>query len=153
VIRVLPTIQRQATYLLNSTSHSLSGAGNPAASNSPDGHHPGTNHVQHCLTPVIHGEHAFNVQLNYENINIFLSLISAENFLESVETNQNYPLLILTLVERADVDMTIRIAGAVAFKNYVKRNWPLVCIEGRKVQIKLLFCCNFYIVAMKLLLH
>ncbi|KAI5719445.1 hypothetical protein M8J76_010245 [Diaphorina citri] len=57
----------------------------------------------------------------------------AENFLESVETNQNYPLLILTLVERADVDMTIRIAGAVAFKNYVKRNWPLVEDEPDKI--------------------
>uniref|UniRef100_A0A8D8S4P8 Exportin-2 n=1 Tax=Cacopsylla melanoneura TaxID=428564 RepID=A0A8D8S4P8_9HEMI len=57
----------------------------------------------------------------------------AEKFLESVETNQNYPLLILTLVQRADVDITIRIAGAVAFKNYVKRNWPLV--EGEPDRI------------------
>ncbi|CAG9836251.1 unnamed protein product [Diabrotica balteata] len=47
----------------------------------------------------------------------------AEKFLEGVEVNQNYPLLILNLVHKPEVDMTIRIAGAVAFKNYIKRNW------------------------------
>ncbi|GBN11501.1 Exportin-2 [Araneus ventricosus] len=50
----------------------------------------------------------------------------AEKFLESVEANQNYPVLLLTLVDKADVDMTIRVAGAVTFKNYVKRNWRIV---------------------------
>lgn len=49
----------------------------------------------------------------------------AEKFLESVEVNQNYPLLLLHLVDRKDADMTIRIAGAVAFKNYIKRNWSV----------------------------
>ncbi|XP_035207759.1 exportin-2-like [Stegodyphus dumicola] len=47
----------------------------------------------------------------------------AEKFLESVEANQNYPVLLLTLVDKSDVDVTIRIAGAITFKNYVKRNW------------------------------
>ncbi|KFM61404.1 Exportin-2, partial [Stegodyphus mimosarum] len=47
----------------------------------------------------------------------------AEKFLESVEANQNYPVLLLTLVDKSDVDLTIRIAGAITFKNYVKRNW------------------------------
>lgn len=51
---------------------------------------------------------------------------SAEKFLEGVEVNQNYPLLLLNLVHKPEVDMTIRVAGAVAFKNYIKRNWPVV---------------------------
>ncbi|XP_074027290.1 chromosome segregation 1 [Leptinotarsa decemlineata] len=49
----------------------------------------------------------------------------AEKFLEGVEVNQNYPVILLNVVNKSDVDMTIRIAGAVAFKNYIKRNWEL----------------------------
>ncbi|KAK9747097.1 Importin-beta N-terminal domain [Popillia japonica] len=49
----------------------------------------------------------------------------AEKFLEGVEVNQNYPVLLLHLVHTADVDMTIRVAGAIAFKNYIKRNWSV----------------------------
>lgn len=49
----------------------------------------------------------------------------AEKFLEGVEVNQNYPLLLLHLVHKPEVDMTIRIAGAIAFKNYIKRNWSI----------------------------
>ncbi|XP_077273272.1 exportin-2-like [Temnothorax americanus] len=40
----------------------------------------------------------------------------AEKFLESVEVNQNYPLLLLHLVDKSEINITIRIAGAVAFK-------------------------------------
>ncbi|KAK6622529.1 hypothetical protein RUM44_002341 [Polyplax serrata] len=47
----------------------------------------------------------------------------AEKFLESVEVNKNYPLLLLYLVDNSEIDLTIRVAGSVAFKNYVKRNW------------------------------
>lgn len=47
----------------------------------------------------------------------------AEKFLESVEANQNYAILLLNLVGKEDVDMTIRVAGSIAFKNFVKRNW------------------------------
>lgn len=49
----------------------------------------------------------------------------AEKFLEGVEVNQNYPLLLLNLVQKAEVDMTIRVIGAVTFKNYIKRNWSV----------------------------
>ncbi|KAL2737733.1 exportin-2 [Vespula squamosa] len=49
----------------------------------------------------------------------------AEKFLESIEINQNYPLLLLHLIDKTEVDITIRIAGAVAFKNYIKRNWKV----------------------------
>ncbi|GIX92895.1 exportin-2 [Caerostris darwini] len=51
---------------------------------------------------------------------------AAEKFLESVEANENYPVLLLTLVDKADVNLTIRIASAITFKNYVKRNWRIV---------------------------
>ncbi|KAL1115301.1 hypothetical protein AAG570_007332 [Ranatra chinensis] len=49
----------------------------------------------------------------------------SEKFLESVEGNKNYPVLLLHLVNKAEIDLTIRVAGAVTFKNYVKRNWHL----------------------------
>lgn len=48
---------------------------------------------------------------------------AAEKFLESVETQPNYSLLLLQLVGKDDVDATIRVAGSIAFKNFVKRNW------------------------------
>ncbi|CAG5027047.1 unnamed protein product, partial [Parnassius apollo] len=48
-----------------------------------------------------------------------------EKFLEGVEVNQNYAVLLLHLIDKDTVDLTIRIAGAVAFKNYIKRNWPV----------------------------
>uniref|UniRef100_A0A131Y3V5 Exportin-2 n=1 Tax=Ixodes ricinus TaxID=34613 RepID=A0A131Y3V5_IXORI len=50
---------------------------------------------------------------------------TAEKFLETVEVNQNYPVLLLNLVDKADIDIVIRVAGAIAFKNYVKRNWAV----------------------------
>ncbi|XP_043276599.1 exportin-2 [Venturia canescens] len=49
----------------------------------------------------------------------------AEKFLESIEVNQNYPAILLHLVDKAEIDITIRIAGAIAFKNYIKRNWKV----------------------------
>ncbi|KAH8308305.1 hypothetical protein KR059_010228 [Drosophila kikkawai] len=47
----------------------------------------------------------------------------AEKLLESTELQQNYPVLLLNLIDKAQMDMTTRVAGAIAFKNYVKRNW------------------------------
>lgn len=55
-------------------------------------------------------------------------LILAEKFLESVEINKGFPLLLLTLIKTENQDITIRIAGAITFKNYVLRNWPIVSI-------------------------
>ncbi|XP_014473993.1 PREDICTED: exportin-2 isoform X1 [Dinoponera quadriceps] len=49
----------------------------------------------------------------------------AEKFLEAVEVNRNYPLLLLHLIDKSEINITTRIAGAVAFKNYVKRNWKV----------------------------
>ncbi|XP_050552238.1 LOW QUALITY PROTEIN: exportin-2 [Spodoptera frugiperda] len=49
----------------------------------------------------------------------------AEKFLESVEVNQNYAILVLHLIDKETVDLTIRVAAAIAFKNFIKRNWPI----------------------------
>jgi exportin-2 (importin alpha re-exporter) len=43
--------------------------------------------------------------------------------LETVDHNRNYPQLLLALIEKNAVDMTIRVSGSIAFKNYIKRNW------------------------------
>uniref|UniRef100_A0AAU7BNY5 Exportin-2 n=1 Tax=Propylea japonica TaxID=158624 RepID=A0AAU7BNY5_9CUCU len=57
----------------------------------------------------------------------------AEKFLEGVEINQNYPVLLLDLIHKNEIEMTIRIAGAIAFKNYIKRNWK--CEEDQPDRI------------------
>uniref|UniRef100_A0A3B3QS44 Exportin-2 n=1 Tax=Paramormyrops kingsleyae TaxID=1676925 RepID=A0A3B3QS44_9TELE len=56
----------------------------------------------------------------------------AEKFLESVEGNQNYPILLLTLLEKSQ-DNVIRVCAAVTFKNYIKRNWRIVEDEPNKI--------------------
>uniref|UniRef100_A0A672IUK4 Exportin-2 n=1 Tax=Salarias fasciatus TaxID=181472 RepID=A0A672IUK4_SALFA len=56
----------------------------------------------------------------------------AEKFLVSVEGNQNYPLLLLTLLEKSQ-DNVIRVCAAVTFKNYIKRNWRIVEDEPNKI--------------------
>lgn len=61
------------------------------------------------------------IQLSFSVFEMF----SAEKFLESVEGNQNYPLLLLTLLEKSQ-DNVIRVCAAVTFKNYIKRNWRIV---------------------------
>uniref|UniRef100_W5LAP3 Exportin-2 n=1 Tax=Astyanax mexicanus TaxID=7994 RepID=W5LAP3_ASTMX len=56
----------------------------------------------------------------------------AEKFLESVEGNQNYALLLLTTLEKSQ-DEVIRVCAAVTFKNYIKRNWRIVEDEPNKI--------------------
>lgn len=58
---------------------------------------------------------------------------AAEKFLQSVEGNQNYPILILSLVDKDGVDMAIRISAAIMFKNYTKRNWRVTEEAGDKI--------------------
>jgi len=53
-------------------------------------------------------------------------LLLAEKFLESVEGSQNYLLLLLHLMDKADVDMHLRVGASITFKNFVKRNWKIV---------------------------
>ncbi|XP_037068726.1 exportin-2-like [Pollicipes pollicipes] len=47
----------------------------------------------------------------------------AEKFLESIERNENYPLLLLHLLDSNSVELPYRISAAITFKNFVKRNW------------------------------
>uniref|UniRef100_A0A4W4EB68 Exportin-2 n=1 Tax=Electrophorus electricus TaxID=8005 RepID=A0A4W4EB68_ELEEL len=60
------------------------------------------------------------------------SSFAAEKFLESVEGNQNYPILLLTALEKSQDDV-IRVCAAVTFKNYIKRNWRIVEDEPNKI--------------------
>lgn len=48
---------------------------------------------------------------------------AAESYLESIEANPNYAILLLKLIDQKDVQMVIRVAAAVTFKNFIKRNW------------------------------
>ncbi|XP_046365033.2 exportin-2-like [Haliotis rufescens] len=57
----------------------------------------------------------------------------AEKFLESVEVNENYPLLLLHLMDKAEVEPIVRVSSAVTFKNYIKRNWRITDEAGDKV--------------------
>uniref|UniRef100_A0A069DXB6 Exportin-2 n=1 Tax=Panstrongylus megistus TaxID=65343 RepID=A0A069DXB6_9HEMI len=49
----------------------------------------------------------------------------SEKFLVSVEGNKNYPILLLQLINNEAIELTVRVAGAINFKNYVKRNWSV----------------------------
>ncbi|KAM3923511.1 exportin-2 isoform 1-T3 [Leptodactylus fuscus] len=56
----------------------------------------------------------------------------AEKYLESVEANPNYPLLLLTLLEHSQ-DNVIKVCASVTFKNYIKRNWRVIEDEPNKI--------------------
>ena len=58
---------------------------------------------------------------------------AAEKYLEQVEGTENYALLLLQLADSSSVDMTIRLAAAINFKNFVKRNWRVVEEQPNKV--------------------
>ncbi|XP_045455694.1 exportin-2 [Melitaea cinxia] len=49
----------------------------------------------------------------------------AEKFLEGVESNQNYGILLLHLIDNENADFIIRVTASITFKNYIKRNWPV----------------------------
>jgi len=55
----------------------------------------------------------------------------AEKYLESVEVNQNYPIVLLSLIDDSSIELITRISGAITFKNYVKRNW--VEDDGKRI--------------------
>ncbi|KAK2157652.1 hypothetical protein LSH36_187g00016 [Paralvinella palmiformis] len=57
----------------------------------------------------------------------------AEKFLESVEGNQNYPILLLHLMDKDGVDIHVRISAAIMFKNYIKRNWRVLEDVGDRI--------------------
>ena len=64
---------------------------------------------------------------------------TAEKFLESVEGNQNYPVLLLHIMDKAEAEPHIRVSAVVVFKNYIKRNWRVVslsCVVSTKYEIE-----------------
>ena len=68
----------------------------------------------------------------------------AEKFIESIEQNKNYPVLLLHLMDKADMDMFIRVSAAIAFKNFVKRNWRVVSGNVCQTDQTKCFNCVFY---------
>ena len=60
---------------------------------------------------------------------------AAEDFLRGLEGQKNFATVLLQLVDRQDGDLTVRVAGAVAFKNFVKRNWKVVRAEKAPVVV------------------
>ncbi|XP_041358734.1 exportin-2-like [Gigantopelta aegis] len=55
----------------------------------------------------------------------------AEKFLESVERNKNYPILLLHLMDKGEVDQHVRVSAAITFKNYIKRNWKMEGVDDK----------------------
>lgn len=57
----------------------------------------------------------------------------AEDYLLSVEATPNYAMLLLQLTDSDQVEMHIRLAASINFKNFVKRNWRIVEDQPNKV--------------------
>lgn len=57
--------------------------------------------------------------------------------LSQVEVQQGFPILLLRLISDDAVDQTLRIAGAVYFKNYVKRHWVNVSLALSSPSVRL----------------
>lgn len=63
----------------------------------------------------------------------------AEDYLMSVEATPNYAMLLLQLTDSDQVEMHIRLAASINFKNFVKRNWRIIEDQPNKVCINV---CN-----------
>ena len=50
----------------------------------------------------------------------------AEDYLMSVEKQAGYSILLLQLADSEQVEMPVRLAAAINFKNFVKRSWRIV---------------------------
>ena len=57
----------------------------------------------------------------------------AEEYLLSIEGNPNYAMLLLQLADGDQVEIHIRLAAAINFKNFVKRNWRIVEDQPNKI--------------------
>lgn len=51
---------------------------------------------------------------------------SSEDYLLSIEGSQDYALLLLRLTKSNETESHVRLAAAINFKNFVKRNWRVV---------------------------
>ena len=63
----------------------------------------------------------------------------AEDYLVSVEGTQNYAALLLQLTDSEQIEMHIRLAASINFKNFVKRNWRIVEDKPNKVRQVVLY--------------
>ena len=57
----------------------------------------------------------------------------AEDYLETLEGNQNYAMLLLHLTDNQDAETHIRLAASITFKNFVKRNWRVLEDRPNKI--------------------
>lgn len=99
----------------------------------------------------------FNMEINAENLNGLSGYLEqtlkpevhlrkpAEDFLKNVESQKGYAILLLTLLSPENpTDLSIKVAAAIAFKNYVKRNW--------KVVIKTIITTNYVLIMISTLI-
>lgn len=57
----------------------------------------------------------------------------AEDYLMSVEKQSGYSILLLQLADSEQVELSVRLAAVINFKNFVKRNWRIVDVGENKV--------------------
>ena len=50
----------------------------------------------------------------------------AEDYLMSVEKQAGYSIILLQLADSEQVEISVRLAAAISFKNFVKRNWRII---------------------------
>jgi len=51
---------------------------------------------------------------------------SAEQALRNAEAQPGFSIMLLHIVANASYDGTVRLAGALYFKNFIKRNWTVL---------------------------
>lgn len=56
----------------------------------------------------------------------FFFNVLAEKFLDSADNTPNFGLSLLQLLTEESADDVVRIASAVTFKNFIKKNWRMV---------------------------
>jgi len=63
---------------------------------------------------------------NYYSFCKFLFTL-AEKYLDEADGTPNYGLTLLQLLTADSADDVVRVAAAITFKNFVKKNWRVVC--------------------------
>ena len=66
-------------------------------------------------------------------MNFFYAL--AEKFLDSDDGTPNFGLSLLQLLTQDGADDVVRVAAAVTFKNFVKKNWRMVWFFKLKISL------------------
>ena len=71
----------------------------------------------------------------------------AEDFIRGVESQKNFGLALLHLIGKENCDPNVQIAGAIAFKNFIKRNWKIsvsvmyiMVLVDMLISSKIIFC-------------